>query len=317
MDTAQLHVVFGAGQIGPLLAERLRAGGHTVRLVRRSGAGPDGVEVRHGDAGDPAFAADAARGARAVYHCMNPAYDAATWARELPRLAAALIGAAGRSGARLVVLDNLYMLGRTGGVPMDESTPVNPCSRKGEIRARVAAQYAEAHQRGDARIATARASDFYGPRGVGTYFGDAFWPRVLAGRSAQVLSDPGIVHAFHCTTDVAAGLALLGEAPDDVTGGWWMLPAAPAETSAAMIRRFGEALGREIAVEVMPGALLAAVALFMPMLREIREMRYQFEQPFLVNDARFRARFGTAPTPLDDGARAMAAWAKAHYAGSM
>ncbi len=313
MSESKLHVIFGAGQIGVPLAKELMARGCRVRMVRRVGGAPAGVELRTGDAGDATFAAEAAAGAAAVYHCMNPAYDAALWARELPRLASSLVAAAGRANARLVVLDNLYMLGDTHGVPMNEATPVNPCSRKGEIRARVAEQFFDAHRRGDAKVVSGRAADFYGPGGVGTYFGDAFWPRVLAGKSGQVLSDPDIVHTYHYTLDVAAGLATLAEAPDDVTGQWWMLPAAPAETTRAMIRRFGAALGREIAIERMPGFLLAAVALFMPMLREIREMGYQFAGPFLVDDSRFRARFGGAPTPLDRGAPAMVEWAKGYY----
>ncbi len=314
MSAPETHVVFGAGQIGTPLARVLREHGHAVRLVRRAGVGPEGVEMRHGDAGDAAFATEVARGASAVYHCMNPAYDAGVWARELPRLMDSLTAAAGRAGAKLVVLDNLYMLGNTHGTPMNEATPVNPCSRKGEVRARVAAQLFEAHRRGDVRAVSGRAADFYGPGGVGTYFGAAFWPRVLTGKSAQVLSDPAIVHTYHYTLDVAAGLAALGEAPDDAYGQWWMLPVAPAESSRAMIERFAATLGRAVAIERVPGFVLAAMGLFMPMMRELREMQYQFEQPFRVDDARFRARFGDAVTPLDTGARATVAWAREAFA---
>jgi nucleoside-diphosphate-sugar epimerase len=196
---------------------------------------------------------------------------------------------------------------------MNEDTPSNPSSRKGEARARVAAQLSEAHRRGDVRAVTGRAADFYGPGGAATYFGDVFWPRVLAGKPAQWLGDPAIPHAYHHTLDVAAALAALGGAPDDALGQWWMLPAAPAESSAAMIRRLGVALGREIAIERVPGFVLGAMALFMPLIREIREMQYQFAEPFLVDDARFRARFGAAVTTLDAGAEATVEWAKRAY----
>jgi nucleoside-diphosphate-sugar epimerase len=182
------------------------------------------------------------------------------------------------------------------------------------MRARVSAQLFEAHRLGDVRAVGGRAADFYGPGGSGTYFGAAFWPRVLAGRSAQVLSDPAVVHTYHYTLDVAAGLAALGEAPDDACGQWWMLPAAPAESSRATIERFAAALGRPIAVDRVPGLVLGAMGLFMPMIRELREMQYQFEEPFLVDDARFRARFGGTATSLDEGARATVAWAVQTYA---
>ena len=312
--TSDLHVVFGAGQIGPPLARLLRERGHAVRLVRRSGPGPDGIETLHGDAGDPEFAATAARGAAAIYHCMNPEYSAAAWARELPRFAGALVAAAGRANARLVVLDNVYMLGRPQGRPLDEDSPVTPCSRKGEIRARVNEQLVAAHARGDARVVVGRASDFYGPGGTGTYFGDAFWPKALADGVAQALARLDTPHTYHYTLDVVAGLAALGEAPDDVTGRWWMLPAAPAESSAAMIARISRALGRDLKVRRMPGWSLGALGLFVPILRELAEMAYQWDEPFTVDDARFRARFPLPPTALDAGVAAMTEWAKRHYA---
>ena len=106
---AEGHVVFGAGQIGPLLAARLHAQGKTVRVVRKSaGAVPvEGVEVVRGDAMETAFCSEATRGAAVVYHCMNTPYFARVWQETLPRLQANLVTAAGRAGARLVVLDNL------------------------------------------------------------------------------------------------------------------------------------------------------------------------------------------------------------------
>ncbi|NJD10162.1 MAG: NAD-dependent epimerase/dehydratase family protein [Gemmatimonadetes bacterium] len=312
--SAERHVVFGGGQIGPRLARALVERGHEVRMVRRSGGAPAGVELQLGDAGDPAFATSACAGAAAVYHCMNPAYSAKAWAGELPRLADALIAGAGRAGARLVVLDNLYMLGRPGGRVLDEDSPVAPVSKKGEIRARVAARYFDAHRRGDCRVVVGRASDFYGPGGTGTNFGDAFWPGALKKGAGPFLPNPDTPHTYHFTADVAEALAALGTAPDDVTGGWWVLPAAPAESSRALVARFAAALGRPLALKGMPMPLLRTVSLFVPILRELAEMSYQWEEPFVTDDRRFRERFGEVQvTPLDAGARATAEWAVRHY----
>jgi nucleoside-diphosphate-sugar epimerase len=313
MNERPLHVVFGAGQIGTPLAQVLHEQGHEVRIVRRGGGGPVGVEVVSGDAGDPAFASNAARGAAAIYHCMNPPYDARVWARELPRLMTSLLAAAGTSGARLVVLDNLYMFGSPGGRRLDEDSPAAPRSRKGRIRAAVDTQLMSAHRRGDARVVVGRASDFYGPGGTATYFGDVFWPRALKDGGATVFMNVDSPHTYHYTLDVAAGLATLGTAPDDVTGRWWMLPAAPAESSRAMIDRFGRLLGRPLKLRRTPRLALSLVAPFVPIVREIAEMAYQWEEPFVVDDRRFRERFRPPVTSLDDGAAATVAWARSHY----
>ena len=232
------HVVFGAGQVGSLLAERLLAQGHQVRVAKRSSGGvPAGAEAMLGDAAREDFCTDAAAGAAVVYHCMNPPYSAKVWAELLPRYMQNLIAASARAGARLIALDNVYMLGKPNGKRLSEETPMNPSSRKGEIRARTAQLLFDAHKRGDVRAASARASDFYGPRGTLSALGDFFWPRVLKGRSGQVIANPDMLHTFHYIPDVAAGLATLGSAPDDAFGRPWMLPCQPAETFRELVRR--------------------------------------------------------------------------------
>lgn len=308
-----LHVVFGAGQIGPLLAARLLELHKRVRLVRRSTGGIPGAEFAAGDALDPRFCAEQARGAVAVYHCMNPAYDARAWSDELPRLAANLVAAAGGTGARLVVLDNLYALGRPRGRALDEDLPMNPCSHKGEIRAEVAEALFEAHRRGDARVAMGRASDFYGPGGVQTHFGERFWKPALAGKPVTLLGGLEEPHTYHFVKDVARGLAALGLAEEDVAGRAWMLPCAPAGSTRELVGRFSEALGSPIRVRSMPPLALRALGLVVPVLREVAEMSYQWEEPFVVDDRRFRDRFGVEATSPPEGARQTAAWARRAY----
>lgn len=308
----QLHVVFGAGQVGTPLAERLLAQGHRVRVVKRSPGGiAKGAEPRPGDATDPAFCRKAAEGASALYHCMNPAYDAKLWAELVPRYTENLIAAAGAANARLVVLDNVYMLGRPDGRKLDEDTAMNPCSRKGEIRARAAERLFEAHAKGDARAVAGRASDFYGPGGRLTMLGDFFWKPALAGKKVWSPVDPDAVHTYHYIPDVAAGLATLGAAADEDYGRPWMLPCQPAETLRSLAGR----CAGPVAIGRIPPWLLRATGLFVPLVREMNEMAYQWAEPFVVDDARFRARFGAAPTGRDAAARATLAWARAAYGG--
>lgn len=309
-----LHVVFGGGQVGPLLAERLLAAGLDVRVVKRSAAPlPPGVQLVLGDVADRAFCVRAAEGAAVVYHCLNPPYDRRAWARDLPLFMSNLVGAAARAGARLVVLDNLYMLGRPGARTLTEDTPMRPCTRKGEIRARVAQMLFDAHARGDVRAIAGRASDFYGPRGALTNFGDHFWPAVLANKTARMALALDTPHTYHYLPDVAAGLAALGAAPDALTGGAWMLPCAPAEPARALVQRFAGVLGREVHVAEFPRWFVKAAGLFVPIIREVGEMLYQWDEPFVVDDRRLRERLGLAATDSDTAARATVEWALRHY----
>ena len=309
-----LHVVFGAGQVGSRLAGLLRTKGKRVRIVRRSaGAAGAGIEVVSGDAADAEFCRTATAGAAAVYHCMNPAYDSALWARLVPLWAENLLAASGAVGARLVVLDNLYMYGRPAA-PIDEDTPFAPRSTKGEIRARASDTLFSAHERGDARVVVGRASDFYGPGGVGTHFADRFWQPALAGKTARMLLDPDVPHSYNYIPDVATGLATLGLAADDALGRVWMLPVTPATSARELAQHFSEELGREIRVAKTPRAMVKLLGLFMPIVKEIGEMLHQWDGPFLVNDRRFRERFAVEPTPMADAARETVAWATREYA---
>jgi len=308
-------VIFGAGQVGSPLARILLEQRHEVGVVKRSPGGiPSGAQSLLGDAADRVFCIKAAEGATTVYHCLNPPYSAKVWADLVPRYMGNLIEASARTGARLVVLNNVYMLGRPNGRPLTEDTPMNPSSRKGEIRARATEMLFDAHRRGDVRATEGRASDFYGPGGRLTLLGDYFWPRVFKGRSGQVIVDPDMVHTYHYIPDVAAGLATLGNASDDAFGKPWMLPCRPAETFRDLVRRLEQPFGRSISLQVVPGWMQVAMSVFIPPLRETGEMRYQWEEPFVTDDSRFRERFGVVPEAADRAAAATVAWARTHYA---
>lgn len=157
------HVVFGTGQIGRLVAKRLVSLGADVTAVNRSGCDSvHGAQVVAGDATDPMFTAQVGAGADAVYFCLNPPrYD--NWARDFPPLQHGVLTAAEAAGARLVVLDNLYAYGSTGGRDLVESLPANPASAKAATRAAMTAELLAAHQAGRVEVAIGRASDFFGP----------------------------------------------------------------------------------------------------------------------------------------------------------
>lgn len=314
----KLHVVLGAGQIGPLIARRLLARGLRVRMVRRgrfaAGEAPAGVETVSADVSDPAAAAAAMDGAAVVYHCVNPAYT--EWARLLLPLTRGILDGASRAGAHLVALDNLYMYGRAPGGVMREDTAVAPCSRKGELRARAAEEMFAARDRGDLAVTVGRASDFFGPGAtLAAIFGDRFWPRALAGKPGEVFGDPDQPHSYSYVLDVADGLVTLGT-DDRARNQLWHLPVNAAEPTRATIARAGRALGIDLGATSVPRWLLRSLGVFSPVLREVAEMAYQWQAPFILDDSRFRATFGIAATPWDRAMADTAEWARTHHAVS-
>ena len=125
--------------------------------------------------------------------------------------------------------------------------------------------------------------------------------------------NPDALHTYHYIPDVAAGLAALGCAGEDVLGRSWMLPCLPAAPLRALVSRLSNALRRPIRVFAVPAVVVKALGVAMPLLREMREMLYQWEEPFEVDDRRFRHRFDVRPTDADLAAQATVHWAKAAY----
>ncbi|WAS98915.1 NAD-dependent epimerase/dehydratase family protein [Nannocystis punicea] len=306
--SAPLHVVLGAGQIGGRLVELLRARGLRVRQVRRTAVGV-GPELVAGDITDLDFARRATEGAAVVYDCMNPAYH--RWPQELLPIARGALHGAARAGARLVALDCLYMYGRPNG-PMREDSPLAPCSKKGELRVQLAELRLAADRRGDVPVAIARASDFFGADLAYSVWNDRFFRRILAGRRGEVFGDPDLPHAYTDVEDVARALATLGTS-DRGFGQVWHIPTPPAESTRGLAQRLGRALGRDVDVTSVPRWLVRALGLASPMMRELAEMMYQWEVPFLVDDAKFRAAFGWSATPVDEAVARTASWARARY----
>ena len=307
----ELHVVLGAGQIGTKVAELLVARGHRVRIVRRSAAPSRvaGVEMVSVDLRDANAVRRVCGGAEVVYHCVNSPYE--QWADVLLPMTAAIVDGVARTAARLVVLDNLYAYGDTS--KLDEETPLAPATKKGRLRALAAEYMLDAAVRGVLSVSIGRASDFFGPETPRAVLGDDFIRRLFAGKPALVFGDLGQRHSYSFSPDVAAGLVALGSRKH--TPGVWMLPVQPAETTRQVIRWLSMSLGMEIPTQRVPSWLLRTVGMVHPMARELAELTYQWEQPFVVHDDRFRAEFGFGATPWSSAVAETAAWARATYGG--
>jgi nucleoside-diphosphate-sugar epimerase len=304
-------VVFGTGPAGRAVAAALLDQGTRVRMVNRSGAPTiAGVETVGGDATDLDFAREAATDADAVYFCLNaPNYH--RWAEEFPPLQRSVLEAAKATGARLVVLENLYMYGPTDG-PIRETTPVNPTSAKSRTRAAMSSELLDAHQRGEVRVVIGRASDFVGPGVRDSAFGEFVFEPALAGKRAQTMGRPDSLHTYSYVPDVGRNLVLLGSR-EDAYGRAWHLPNPPTRTTRNIIIDVYAAAGmRRTSVTALKRPMLRALGLFNRNVRELGHTYYQFDAPFVVDDSAFREAFGGHTTSWDDIVAGTVGWYRAH-----
>lgn len=297
------HVVVGAGPVGTATARLLVDRGDDVVVVTRSGTGPAGARRVRLDASDAEGMAEVATGAVAIYDCANPPYH--RWPVDWPPLHAALLTAAERTGAVLATVGNLYGYGPVGG-PMTEDLPFAPAGPKGRVRAAMWRDALAAHEAGRVRVTEVRGSDYACP-GPGSHLGDRVVPRVLAGRGVTVLGDADVAHTWTSVDDVARLLVTV--ASDE--RGWgraWHVPSAPPRTQREAVADLCRAAGTApVPVRTLPRALLATLGLASPMMRELREVAYQFEQPFVLDATAAERTFDLAPTPWETTVDALVA----------
>ncbi|MBZ9599799.1 NAD-dependent epimerase/dehydratase family protein [Streptomyces yangpuensis] len=302
-----LHVVLGFGPAGAATARLLAAQGHSVRVVTRSGGSPEpGIEHLALDAADPERLTAASRGAAAIHHCAAPPYH--RWVRAWPPLVASACAAAEATGAVLVMLGNLYGYGPVDG-PMTEELPLAATGPKGRVRAAGWEQARALHEQGRVRAVEVRASDFFGP-GVtdGGHLAARVVPALLRGRPVSALGDPAAPHSWTYLPDVAAAMAeVAGE--ERAWGRPWHVPTQPARSVREMADRIAAEAGTGPAVvRRIPSAVLGLAGLLSPLMRELKEIRYQFDRPFVVDSSAYESAFTVRATPVDDQIKATVDW---------
>ncbi|MEP7054550.1 MAG: NAD-dependent epimerase/dehydratase family protein [Actinomycetota bacterium] len=292
------HLVVGAGTIGRATARLLADRSEQVTLVSRSGVGPDLQGVRRValDVTDGAALSEIATGSTVLYNCLNPAYQ--RWLKDWPPMAQAMLAAAERSGAVLATVSNLYAYGAVDA-PMTENTALNANSEKGRLRKRMWLDAKAAHDAGRVRATEVRSADFIGP-GSQSHLGDRVIPKLLAGKNVQVLKSADTLHTWSFTVDVARLLVEIGS-DERAWGRAWHVPSNQPRTQREAIGDLARVAKVEpVKVTEMPAAMLKLLSLFMPVIRELPEVAYQIQRPFILDSTQAQETFGLKPTPWDD-----------------
>ena len=307
------HVVLGTGAIGRAVAEELVRRGESVRMVNRSGKmdeAPAGVKIIAADLYDQAKVHELTQGAKVVYQASQPPYH--QWVEKFPLLQKSILDGLTGSGAKLVMVENVYMYGDTHGQPMTEEAPYQAHTRKGRVRAEISSAAFAAHKEGLLRVTAARGGNFFGPWGTDSTMGArAFYP-LLHGKPAQLIGRTDIPHTHTYLKDFGVALVTLGER-DEADGHVWHVPNdQPRMTQGELVRLFAEEAGVEPNISSMGKLMMSIGGLFIPEARETVEMMYEFDIPFIIDSSKFENTFGLKATPIRAALKETVNWYKSH-----
>jgi nucleoside-diphosphate-sugar epimerase len=302
-----IHTILGAGGvIADGLARELVRHQTPVRIVSRHPPDIPGATALAGDMTSESQAIEAISGSSVVYCCIGLPYRYSIWRNSWPAIMNNIIVACRQAKARLLFFDNVYMYGKVDG-PMTEETPYDACSRKGDLRARLATQLMSEVRKGNITASIARAADFYGPGADKTSVPNILvFQRLRKGQKAQWLVNLHARHSFTYTDDAVRGMFLLGN-DENSWNQAWHLPTAPSPlTGADFIQAAAAALGKKPAHMVLPRWMVRLGGLFDKTTGELHEMLYQYEYDYLFDSSKFEKAYHYQPVSYAEGIKATA-----------
>lgn len=290
------HVIIGRGATASATAVRLAESGDRVRMISRSGAGPEHPDIERiaADAVDAAALADLAKGADTVLNAAMPAYH--TWPEAVPPLFGAILSAAEQTGANYVMLGNLYGYGPVDGV-VTEDTPLAATGPKGRVRARMWLEAKAAHDAGRVRVAEVRAGQFLGAGAI-SVFSLLVQPKVVADQLALVPQDLDLPHAYTAIGDAADALVAVARS-ENAWGRAWLAPTITSTLREAAERFAAAAAAPSPRLAEMSDRELTLLGLIDPFWVELFETYHMSHRKFTVDDAAIRETFGVTASDLD------------------
>ncbi|BBW46028.1 TPA: NAD-dependent epimerase/dehydratase family protein [Enterobacter asburiae] len=310
ISTNKVLILGATGGIGGEITRKLIRDEWDVRALRRSAPQHDdrneSMTWISGDAQNAERVEAAASDCSVIVHAVNPP-GYRNWEQLVLPMLHNTINAAERNGALIVLPGTIYNYGPDAFPLLREDSPQDPVTRKGAIRVQMEKALSAYAQRGG-KVLILRAGDFFGPLAGNNWFSQGL---VKPGHPPKVVKNPGqhgAGHQWAYLPDVADTVAALLARRDELEPfscfhmrGHWD-PDGTTMTTA--IKHVAEHAGIKAKVKSFPWWLVSAMSPFNTTLREMREMRYLWEQTIEMDNSKLIAFLGHEPqTPLTEAVR--------------
>ncbi|MFC0211983.1 NAD-dependent epimerase/dehydratase family protein [Paenibacillus chartarius] len=260
---------------------------------------PTLLEIAAGDAfqldpDHPAFG-----DADMLFHCANVPYH--EMERKLLPLGESVMTFAHRRGMKVIVVDGIYPYGRRTTEKATEDHPKRPHTRKGKTRLAYEQLIFDGrfHR---AQAAIVRLPDYYGPTAnEASYLGSTL-EGIALGKPTAFIGNLHIPREYVYLPDAADMIVRLA-LTEHVYGQNWHIPGSGVISGREIVRLARKASGVAVKPVIPLGrAGLTLLGLFVPVMKEVVEMLYLTEEPFVLSGEKFRRRIGPiAATSFEEG----------------
>jgi nucleoside-diphosphate-sugar epimerase len=294
------QTILGAGgAIGIELAKALADYTSDIRLVNRNPSKVNPTDSLHAaDLTDRTAVFKAIEGSEITYVVIGFPYKTSIWKQTWVPFIQNVIDACLEHHSKLVFFDNVYAIGGDHVNHITENSPISPTSKKGEIRAEVDRLIMENMDKNHLQAIIARAPDFFG--GISrenSILMNLVYDNLAKGKKAQWFCNAKVLHTMGYVPDLAKGTAILGNTPEAFNQ-IWNLPTDPKKlTGEDWINLFASEMGKDNKYTVLPNWMIKGIGIFVPIMKELAEMNYQYDRDYYFDSTKFRDYFGFVPTP--------------------
>jgi nucleoside-diphosphate-sugar epimerase len=302
-----MQTILGAGGgAGTEITRELSSYTKDIRVVSRN---PKKVnetdQLMKADLTDPAQLDKAVEGSEIVYVTIAFPYSIKVWRELWPKFMRNVIETCSKHKSKIVFVDNVYMYDPKYLSDMTEETPINPISEKGKVRAEVAKMLMDAVGKNKVEALIARAPDFYGPGVIGSMLYQTVYLKLINNKNPQWLGKLDVIHNFIYNKVIGKAVALLGNTPDSYNQVWHLPTTDQKLTNGQWIELIMNAMNKQKKIQTMPDWMISALGIFIPILKELKDVGYQFKQDYFFNSSKFNKRFNFAPISPEAGIREM------------
>jgi nucleoside-diphosphate-sugar epimerase len=306
-----MQTILGSGgDAGTRLAKQLVNYTKDIRLVSRNPKRiNDSDQLMKADLANPSLLDDAVKGSEVVYVTIGFEYKTRIWKEKWPKFMTNLIESCKKHNSKIVFVDNIYMYDPDYLGNMTEETPIKPVSEKSRIRAEIFRKLMNAVEQKEVTALVARGADFYGPNVQGSLLTQSVYNNLLKNKNPQWIGKLEMLHSFTNIKDIGEALALLGNTKDAYNQVWHLPTTDEKLTSRQWIELMMKAMNVQKKIQTIPTSMLGIIGLFVPILKELKDVSYQLDRDYYFNSSKFNKRFNFTPISPEEGIKEMIKYA--------